>query len=603
MSFRLLALVLLTAPAGLPAAEVACASAESMDGLMAAWTAGFTALHPDTPARVTLRAKFSADFVDSLARGEVKVAPFAREWFPAELARFTALAGGPPTLVPVATGSRATKGGTHAVVIFVHEKNPLARLALPQLREIFAACGRITTWGQLGLKGEWAARKISLHGMRVRRETGNPPGIVNFLESRLLAGRAWRDEVHQYSDAPGGTQSLEQITRAIAADEGAIGYSGFAYAVPGVKALALGETDAGPFFAGTEADIRRRNYPLARTIYLAVGPAPDAPTRAFLDYVLSPEGQGAIAADAEGFFPLAAPAADRTLPHDEPREMAVPPGASYLNSDGSIAVIGYNDMEQMMVALGEKFAALHAGIRFAFTLKGTRTGPPALARGLSAFAPMGAEFSPREMADYRAATGGEPLLIRVAHCSLNPNALSGPLAVLVHQGNPLASLTLAEVGEIFSGRNPRGLQLVGLAPETALGLFMRREAMGGDGFGASFKGFTQSRDVVAAVAADPQAIGFAAAMRSMPGVKILALDRVAGSVPVELSEASLRAGTYPLDRFLLIHARLPLEPWVREYLRFVLSPDGQGVIARGTLGYLPLNATEAAAERAKLQLP
>ena len=119
---------------------------------------------------------------------------------------------------------------------------------------------------------------------------------------------------------------------------------------------------------------------------------------------------------------------------------------------------------------------------------------------------------------------------------------------------------------------------------------------------ADFKGFAQSRDVVTAVAADPQAIGFAAAMRSVPGVKMLALARASG-VPVEPTEDSIRAGTYPLDRFLLIYARLPLEPWVREYLRFGLSREGQELIARGTLGYLPLNAAELAAERAKLQLP
>ena len=73
----------------LAAAELPCASAESMDGLMQAWTAGFNARQPGVTARVTLRAKFSADFVDPLARGEIKVAPFAREWFPAELARFS----------------------------------------------------------------------------------------------------------------------------------------------------------------------------------------------------------------------------------------------------------------------------------------------------------------------------------------------------------------------------------------------------------------------------------------------------------------------------------------------------------------------------------
>ena len=59
------------------------------------------------------------------------------------------------------------------------------------------------------------------------------------MRSRLLAGRAWRGGIHEYSDAPGGAQALEQIVRAVAADETAIGYSGFAYAVPGAKALAL----------------------------------------------------------------------------------------------------------------------------------------------------------------------------------------------------------------------------------------------------------------------------------------------------------------------------------------------------------------------------
>jgi len=275
-----------------------------MDGLMRAWTAGFTALHPVTPARITLQGKFSADFTDPLGRGEVQVAPYARELFAAEQARLTQLAGGAPRLVPVATGSRATKGGTHAIVIFVNEKNPLARISLAQLREVFARDGRITTWGQLGLTGEWAGRKISLHGMKARRETGNPPGIVNFLELRLLTGRAWRDDLHEYTDVPGGAQSLELITRAVAADESAIGYSGFAYTGPGVKALALGETEAGPFYAGTEQEIARREYPLARTIYLATGPAPDEATQAFIAYVLSPAGQGAIAADPQRFYPL-----------------------------------------------------------------------------------------------------------------------------------------------------------------------------------------------------------------------------------------------------------------------------------------------------------
>ena len=569
-----------------------------MDGLMAAWTQGFTVQHPESPARVVRRARYSADFVAALGRGDVRVAPFARELFASERTQLAAALGGAPRLVPVATGSRATKGGTHAIVIFVNARNPLARLSLAQLREVLARDGRIRTWGQLGLTGAWADRPIAVHGMRVRRETGNPPGIVNFLEGRVLAGRGWRDDLDGHVDQPGGAQALDQIVAAVAADETALGYSGFAYTRPGVKAVALGETDAGPFFAGTAEEIARRDYPLARTIYLAVGPAPDAATLEFLAYVRGPEGQGALTRDAEGFFPLPVPAAP---PAYEPRPVPVPRAASYLTPDGAVAVIGYNNMAPMLAALTARFTARHPEIRWDLRLHGTRTAPPALARGESVFAPMGAEFSPRELADYRASTGAEPVAFRVAHASLDPAALSGPLAILVPASSPRTAITLAEVADIFSGRAEQGLHPCGLAPETALGLCLRRRLLGGGGFGPSFRGFAQSAEVVQAVASDPRAIGFAAAMRATPGVRVLALAADSHSAPVALTPENLRAGRYPLDRHLLIYARLPLEPVTREFLQLVLSREGQEIIARSPPGYLPLSAAEVEAELAKLE--
>ena len=290
--------------AGLHGGEVRCASAESMAGLMDAWTQEFTGLHADTPAHVLRREKFSASAFEAMLRGEVDVVPFARELFPAERAAYAKRFGGGPRLVPIATGSRATKGGTHAIAIFVHAKNPITQLSLARLREVFARDGHITTWGQLGLTDEWAAKKISLHGMVVRRETGNPPGVVNYLEQRLLDGRAWRGDIHEHADVANGPQGLELIVRAVAADETAIGYSGFAYAQPGTKTLALAETEAGPFAAGTQDEIARRGYPLVRTIYLCVAHDADEATRAFVRYALSPVGQRVIANDAQKFFPL-----------------------------------------------------------------------------------------------------------------------------------------------------------------------------------------------------------------------------------------------------------------------------------------------------------
>jgi len=291
---------------------------------MTAWTSTFSDLQPETPARIRLRTKFSAEAFDALLRGEVAVAPFARELFPAERARYLEKHGAPPLLVPVATGTRDTKGGTHAIAIFVHERNPLTHVSVAQLREILTANGTITTWGQLGLDGVWARRKIALHGMTVRRETGNPPGIVNFLEQRVLAGRAWRRGAAMVAhiDSPGGgPQALELIVRAVAADESALGYSGFAYEQPLTKTLALSETEGGPAFTGTAEEISRRDYPLTRTIYLCLDRAPSALARQFVHHVLGSDGQQIVAADAQKFFPLTAAAAQsaRALLRQAPR--------------------------------------------------------------------------------------------------------------------------------------------------------------------------------------------------------------------------------------------------------------------------------------------
>ena len=65
------------------------------------------------------------------------------------------------------------------------------------------------------------------------------------------------------------------------------------------------------------------------------------------------------------------------------------------------------------------------------------------------------------------------------------------------------------------------------------------------------------------------------------------------------------AGRYPLDRHLYIYLRRvpgrPIDPFVREYMRLVLSREGQAAIAAAAPHYLPLNVREAAAERAKLE--
>jgi phosphate transport system substrate-binding protein len=111
-----------------------------------------------------------------------------------------------------------------------------------------------------------------------------------------------------------------------------------------------------------------------------------------------------------------------------------------------------------------------------------------------------------------------------------------------------------------------------------------------------------ARDLMAAIAADPGAIGYANFSYQTDGVKPIGLSD-ANDVLGQPTMGDIAAGRYPLERFLYIYVNRrpgkPLDPLFKEFLTFVLSREGQASVARDH--YLPLTAEIAAAERAKLE--
>lgn len=264
-------------------------------------------------------------------------------------------------------------------------------------------------------------------------------------------------------------------------------------------------------------------------------------------------------------------------------------------------IVGYNDMREMLEMLCARFRVLRPDVAFDLDLKSTRSAPPALASGQSLLAPMGAPFSTQELATYRTLTGTSPLPWRVAHASLSDRALSGPLAILVHPSHPRGEISMPDVAAVFAGTGVvDGLHPVGLSPETALGSFMKERVLAGRPFAPAFDGYRQSADVVARVMRDPLAIGFAGAVRMNDAVKALALAPGDGAQAVALTPENLVLGRYPLDRPLLIYTRNPPEPDARDFLRFVLSAEGQALVGAGSLGYLPLSRSDAGDEVTRL---
>ena len=267
-----------------------------------------------------------------------------------------------------------------------------------------------------------------------------------------------------------------------------------------------------------------------------------------------------------------------------PVPVALPATAPYLTADRHVRVVGYNDMAEMLAALGAAFTARHPAIRFDFILKSTRSGPPALIDATSAFAPMGAELTGADLAAWRATNAAAPVVVRIAGDSLDPRALSSPLGIFVNAANPLRRMTMAQVRVAFT--RPGALHPTGLAPDTALALFMRNHVLHAP-YAPNYSGLAKSRQVIDAIAADPQVVGFADLSHADPRVRLLRLRDDRGRWH-DGSARDLASGTYPLDRHLLLVFG-PETPIAFAFARFALSCEGQAIVGRGTLGYRPLH--------------
>jgi len=292
---------------------------DRMGSLMARWEAGFRAYQPEIRFSDRLKGTASAPF--GLYEWVADLALMGRQIYPYEyygVYRRSLLA---PVEIAVATGSYDHAHQSPALAVFVHRDNPLTQLTLRQLDRIFGAArtggwqgldwhtevartdrDNLRTWGQLGLTGAWANRPIHVYG-----PPGIYPGGVSFFQTRVFGGAdSWNEQLQEYPDRA-------KMMAALAADPAGIAYAGFNERIAGVKALALAESAATPAVALTRAHVADRTYPLTRTIYIyfspdqpngdPANPPVDPKVREFLRYILSRQGQEAVAQDGN-YLPL-----------------------------------------------------------------------------------------------------------------------------------------------------------------------------------------------------------------------------------------------------------------------------------------------------------
>lgn len=288
-----------------------------LSSVMEQWEAEFKRFHPEVVFEHS-HHDLTTGLVDIVQQRGYTFA----EWQQAQLVH-----GRYPLEIEMSTGAYDVPGYTPAFAIFVNKDNPVRGLSIDQLDGIFGgartggfnrhvwtsapARGRdknIRTWGQAGLGGKWADQEINVNGRPLKYH------IQLYFERKVFdGGSIWNENKREWAHVlqEDGTRALSSVSMvgAVGQDPYGIVYADLNSNIPEVKVLPIAPRGSTDYVDFTIDNVRERRYPLYLENYLYVHQGKDGGlsplVREFLHYVLSRQGQQAIANDGK-WLPLTA---------------------------------------------------------------------------------------------------------------------------------------------------------------------------------------------------------------------------------------------------------------------------------------------------------
>jgi phosphate transport system substrate-binding protein len=282
---------------------------------------------------------------------------------------------------------------------------------------------------------------------------------------------------------------------------------------------------------------------------------------------------------------------------------------------GRINSVGSDSLNNEMGLWSKGFMDRYPDVKIEVEGRGSATAPPALLDGSSQLGPMSRPMSGEEVDAFEKKYGYKPSSVHVA---------VDALAVYVHKDNPVACLTLQQLNRIFSstrkgpafGRDIKTWGDVGLTGEWAakpISMFGRNSSSGtyeyfremvlyGGDYKTQLKEQVGSEAVVQGVAGDKFAIGYSGLGYKTDAVRTVPLAKYEGAPCYNVSAEETYSGKYPIARYLNIYLNKipdqPLDALRSEFIKYVLSKDGQELTEKG--GYYSITNDSREADLKKL---
>ena len=322
---------------------------------------------------------------------------------------------------------------------------------------------------------------------------------------------------------------------------------------------------------------------------------------------------------------------------------------------GTIRVFG-SDLAGQIQAWEKGFAKFHPGIRFANRFPSSDGAVGGMIAKVADLGPSGRELVLTEYLMFNETFGYDPEQIAVATGAFDRKGRSWAAVVYVHRDNPITHLTLGELDGIFGSERSGGylglkwmpayargpernirtwgqlgltgkwadkpIQTYGYALTGMSNFFQLNVFQGGDKWNPNYRQYVEDGTKMVSdgelgqtgsirhmfteeLAHNPYGIAWSGVPHAsdVPEVKIVALAAREGAPFVMPTLQTVRDRTYPLSRSVYIYInRAPgkaLESRQREFLRYILSREGQQAVVRNA-NYLPLTPDIVAGERRKL---
>jgi phosphate transport system substrate-binding protein len=257
----------------------------------------------------------------------------------------------------------------------------------------------------------------------------------------------------------------------------------------------------------------------------------------------------------------------------------------------SIENKGSDTLVNVALAWAEAYGQIRPEVQIAVTGGGSGTGIAALINGTVDMANASRKIKPEE-GDQARANGIEPVEHTVA---------GDAIAVVIHPSNPVEGLSIPQLSDIFSGKITNWQEVGGedrpivlLSRESNSGthvFFLEqivRQGRTDDDtlFSTDTLLMPSSEGISVEVRQNPNAIGYDGLGYVTPDQKVVAVARAAGEPHVVPSLETVKDGSYPIARGLYIYTAGEPEGAMREYLDWILGPEGQAIVQE--LGFVPL---------------